>query len=65
MADAYRFLLSLRLRLQLRAVAEGRPATHRVILPELDPVERARLKDAFRAVKRFQESAALHYRTDF
>ncbi len=64
-ADAYRFLLALRLRLQLRALAEGRTATNKVVLPELDPVERARLKDAFRAVKRFQESAALHYRTDF
>lgn len=64
-ADAYRFLLALRLRLQLRALAEGRSASHRVVLPELDPVERARLKDAFRAIKRFQESAALHFRTEF
>ena len=64
-ADAYRFLLALRLRLQLRALAEGRPASDKVVLPDLDPVERSRLKDAFRAVKRFQESAALRYRTDF
>ncbi len=64
-ADAYRFLLALRLRLQLRALADGRPASNKVVLPDLDPVERSRLKDAFRAIKRFQESAVLHYRTDF
>ncbi len=64
-ANAYRFLLGLRLRHQLRLLAEGRPATSEVRLSDLGAIERTRLKDAFRAVKRWQDKAAFHYRTDF
>jgi CBS domain-containing protein len=64
-ADAYRFLLGLRLRLQLRALSEGRPAANTVALAELSAVERSRLKDALRAVRSFQEAGAHHFRTDF
>ena len=64
-ADAYRFLLGLRLRLQLRALAGGRAAGDAVALAELSGVERSRLKDAFRAVRAFQEAGAHHFRTDF
>jgi CBS domain-containing protein len=64
-ADAYRFLLGLRLRLQLRALAEGRPATDAVGLADLGAVERSRLKDALRAVRLFQEAGAHHFRTGF
>ncbi len=64
-ADAYRFLLGLRLRLQLRALAQGRPARDAVPLAELDAVERSRLKDALRAVRAFVDAGAHHFRTDF
>jgi CBS domain-containing protein len=63
--QAYRFLLGLRLRHQLRLLAEGQAPTSVVRLADLSPVERSRLKDAFRAIKRWQERAAYHYRTDF
>jgi CBS domain-containing protein len=64
-ADAYRFLVGQRLRLQLRALAAGRPAGHAVALADLPAVERSRLKDALRAVRGFQEAGAHHFRTDF
>jgi CBS domain-containing protein len=63
--DAYRFLLGLRLRLQLGALAAGGHATNRVALAELSAVERSRLKEAFRAIKAFQERGVFHYRTEF
>lgn len=61
---AYRFLAGLRLRLQLRDLAEGRPASNEVALSALSAVERSRLKEAFRAVRRWQERAVYHYRAD-
>lgn len=64
-ADAYRFLLALRLRLQLRSVAEGRSVGEAVALADVSPVERSRLKDALRAVRGFQEAGALHFKADF
>lgn len=64
-ADAYRFLLAQRLRLQLRSLAEGHPAGDSVALAALSAVERSRLKDALRAVRAFQEAGAHHFRTDF
>jgi CBS domain-containing protein len=64
-AEAYRFLIGLRLRLQLRALAEGKPASNKIALAELAPVERSRLKDAFRAVKVWQDAGAFHFKTDF
>jgi CBS domain-containing protein len=63
--DAYRFLLGLRLRLQLRSLAAERAATNRIALSELTAVERSRLKDAFRAVKTWQDSGAFHFQTSF
>jgi CBS domain-containing protein len=62
---AYRFLLGLRLRHQLRELAEGRVPTSVVRLADLSAIERSRLKESFRAIKRWQERAAFHYRTDF
>jgi CBS domain-containing protein len=62
---AYRFLLGLRLRHQLRRLAERDAPTSVVRLADLSPVERSRLKESFRAIKRWQERAAYHYRTDF
>jgi CBS domain-containing protein len=62
---AYRFLLGLRLRQQLRQLADRQAPTSVVRLADLSPVERSRLKESFRAIKRWQERAAYHYRTDF
>jgi CBS domain-containing protein len=64
-AEAYRFLVGLRLRLQLDRLSRGAPPSAAVALAELTAVERARVKDALRAVKAFQEAGALHFRTDF
>ncbi len=61
-AEAHRFLLGLRLRLQLRRLAEGRAPGDEVALSDLSPVERSRLKESFRAIRGWQELAAHHYR---
>ena len=60
-AETYRFLLGLRLRLQLRMAAEGRPVVNQVTLAELGAIERTRLKDAFRAIKSWQEKTAFQF----
>jgi CBS domain-containing protein len=64
-SEAYRFLLGLRLRVQLRALSEGRTPSHAVAPSELSGIERSRLKDSLRAIKAWQEKAAYHYQTDF
>ena len=61
-SEAYRFLVGLRLRLQLRTLVAGRPVVDEVALSELTPVERTRLKESFRAVKAWQDLAAYHHR---
>jgi CBS domain-containing protein len=61
-SEAFRFLVGLRLHLQLRMVVEGRPVIDEVTLSELTPIERTRLKESFRAVKAWQELAAYHHR---
>jgi len=60
-AETYRFLLALRLRLQLRMAADGKPVTNKVTLAELGAIERSRLKDAFRAIKSWQEKSAFQF----
>jgi CBS domain-containing protein len=62
--EAYRFLLALRLREQIRMVAEGRPPVNTVALTALSSIERSRLKDSLRAIRDWQEKASYHYRTD-
>jgi CBS domain-containing protein len=64
-AEAYRFLQGLKLRQGLRMISEGRTPVSTVRLHDLSAIERSRLKDAFRAIARWQERAAYHYRTDF
>jgi len=61
-AEAYRFLLGLRMRLQLRMLVEGEPVTNEVALSGLTPIERSRLKESFRAITAWQELASYHYR---
>jgi CBS domain-containing protein len=60
-SEAHRFLLGLRLRLQLRLLSVGKPVVNKVALSELSGIERTRLKDSFRAVKAWQDMAAYHY----
>jgi CBS domain-containing protein len=64
-AEAYRFLVGLRLRLQLDRIARGKPPSSAVALAELSAVERGHVKEALRAVKAFQEAGTLHFRTDY
>jgi CBS domain-containing protein len=63
--EAYRFLLGLRLRRQLRDLAERRPPSSVVAWSELSAIERSRLKESLRAIRRWREKAGYHYRTDF
>ncbi|HET9551575.1 MAG TPA: DUF294 nucleotidyltransferase-like domain-containing protein [Anaeromyxobacteraceae bacterium] len=63
--EAHRYLLGLRLRLQLRLLSEGRPVTNKVALRDLSAIERSRLKDSFRAIKSWQDMAAYHYQASF
>ncbi len=64
LSEAYRFLLRVRLRTQILAISEGKPASNMVSLSDLSSMERSRLRDAFRAIEVWQERAAYHYRTD-
>jgi CBS domain-containing protein len=63
LSESYRFLLRLRLREQLRALAAGRTPTNVVAMGDLSSLERSRLKDVFRAIEGWQARAAYHYRT--
>ena len=42
--EAYKFLLGLRLRLQLRLAAEGKPAINKLAFSDLTAIERSRLE---------------------
>jgi len=64
-SDAFRFVLGLRLRLQLRRIAEGRPLEDGGRGAHFSAVERGHLKGALRAIRLFQERAIFHYRADF
>ncbi len=64
-SEAHRFLLGLRLRLQLRLLSAGKPVVNKVALTELSGMERSRIKDSFRAIKSWQDMAAYHYQASF
>jgi CBS domain-containing protein len=64
LSEAYRFLLRVRLRTQIRAISEGRQPTNLVSLSDMSSMERSRLRDAFRAIEVWQERASYHFRTD-
>ena len=59
--DSYRYLLGLRLRMQLKMISEGKPPTNIVSLARLSAIERSRLKDSLRAVGSWQDKAAYRY----
>jgi CBS domain-containing protein len=65
LAEAYRFLLRVRLREQLRMLSKGDPASNVIALSDVSSIERSRLKDTFRAIEVWQDRAAYHYRTDY
>jgi len=62
--EAFRFLLALRLREQIRMEKEGKPTVNTVSLSALSSIERSRLKDSLRAIREWQDKAAYHYRTE-
>ena len=62
---AFQFLHGLRLRLQLRMAQRGEAPRSDVALSSLTAMERTRLKDAFRAIRSWQETAAFHFQTRF
>jgi CBS domain-containing protein len=64
LSEAYRFLLRVRFREQIRMISEGKPPTNAMSLSDLSSIERSRLRDAFRAVEAWHENAAYHFRTD-
>jgi CBS domain-containing protein len=64
LSEAYRFLLRVRLREQIKMISLGKPPSNMISLSDLSSMERSRLRDAFRAVEVWHERAAYHYRTD-
>jgi len=63
LADAFRLLMRLRLREQIRAHAAGEPVGDAVRLRGLSSLERSWLRDAMRAIVDVQEATALRYNT--
>jgi CBS domain-containing protein len=63
LAEAFRFLLELRLREQLRALRAGEPPGHTVALEHLTSLDRRHLKDVFVAIREHQQAAALRHAT--
>ena len=59
--DSYRYLLGLRLRMQLRMLSEGKIPTNVVSLSHVSGIERSRLKDSLRAIASWQDKAAYRY----
>jgi CBS domain-containing protein len=64
LAEAFRFILHLRLREQLRAYRGGETPTNRVRLDALSSRERHHLKEAFLAIREIQELTAMHFHTE-
>lgn len=59
--ETYRYLLQLRLDEQLRAMKEDRAADNLLRLASLSSLEHRHLKDALRAIRELQASAAHHF----
>ncbi len=64
LTEAFRFLLELRLREQLRALRAGEPLGHKALLEHLTTLEQGHLKDVFLAIREHQQAAALRYATE-
>ncbi len=63
LAEAFRFLLRVRLRAQLRKLRAGETPDNRVSLDDLSALERSHLKDTFVAIRQLQEATALRFAT--
>jgi len=61
-AEAYRFVVQLRLREQIRMASEGKPLSNVVSFADLSSIERSRLREAFGAIASWQHRAAFHFR---
>jgi CBS domain-containing protein len=61
LAEAFRFLLRLRLRRQLQSLGAGKAPDNRVRLAELSPLERVHLKEVFLALRETQQATALRF----
>jgi CBS domain-containing protein len=64
LAEAFRFILSLRLREQLRAYRAGEQPGNRVRLEQLSALERRHLKESFLAIREIQALTAMYFHTD-
>jgi len=62
--EAYRFLLGLRLREQIRMIAQGQAPLNTISLGSLSSIERSRLKDSLRHIRDWQDKAAYYYRSE-
>jgi CBS domain-containing protein len=61
-AEAYRFVVQLRLREQIRMASQGKPLSNVVSFADLSSIERSRLREAFSAIDAWQQRAAYHFR---
>ncbi len=61
LAEAFRFLLRIRLRAQIKATRAGQPPGNCVQLEDLSPLERTHLKETFVAIREHQQATALNY----
>ncbi|MGH2745731.1 MAG: DUF294 nucleotidyltransferase-like domain-containing protein [Thermoleophilaceae bacterium] len=61
LGESFRFLTRLRLQEQLRGLRRGEEPSNRVRVEALSPLERRRLLEALRAVRKQQDAAALRF----
>jgi len=64
LAEAFRFLLRLRLRTQLRTLRAGGQPGNVVPLEDLSSLERRHLKETFLVIRELQEATALRFATE-
>jgi CBS domain-containing protein len=64
LAEAFRFLLRLRLRTQIESLRRGEAPAPASRLRDLSALERQYLKETFLAIREIQEATALRYGTD-
>jgi CBS domain-containing protein len=61
LSEAFRFLMRIRLRSQLRALKRGQRPDSRASLDDMSPLERQQLKDVFLAVRELQHATAVRH----
>jgi len=64
LTETFRFLLRLRLREQLQAHKNGRTPDNNLKWDDLSPLDRRHTKDAFVAIRDYQEHLSLHFNTN-